>query len=127
MNDANLLKLAGVLAVLCGAIELYESLAFVEDIKAGAGNAARTILIHVIPIGIALGGLAMIMGRLIIGAGVVINGIGIQHCLIDIGGRHFIALGLGLAAVAVAMYVQRRRDIAGHRDVISERVTVLPT
>lgn len=110
--NSNLLKAAAILAAIGGLMELYQAVTFVEDIKRGGTNPVRGVLILVMPLVIVAGAVVLYLGRAIVGAGTVLAGTSLQHTLIDLGGRHFLAFGLALLAIFVAMYVQTQRDRA---------------
>jgi hypothetical protein len=110
MNESQILKLAAALGALCGLIELYEAITFVEDIKRGSTNVVRGVFIFILPLVIVAGAVGIFFRNIILGAGAIVVGLALQHYLIEIAGRHYLALALGLAAVFLAMSVQRRHD-----------------
>jgi hypothetical protein len=124
--NSNLIKAAAALVVVCGLLELYEAIAFVEDVKRGSTNVVRGVAIFVVPLMIVLAGTAIYFQRLIVGAGVGLLGISVQHVMIDILPRHYLPVALGVAGVVMAMYVQNQRDADEMKNVETERVTTLP-
>jgi hypothetical protein len=127
MNSTNMLKLAAVLGAICGLVELYEAATFVEDIRRGSTNVVRGVFIFIMPLVIVAGAVGVYFERVVIGAGTMLVGIGIQHYLIDMAPRHFIPVAIGLAGIFLAMYVQSRRDAEELKDVPREHITVLPS
>lgn len=124
--NANWIKIAAALAVICGLYELYEVFAYVEDIRRGPTNVVRGVAIYVLPFLIIAGGITIYFRRLVIGAGMAMLGISIQHVMIDITPRHWLPLALGVAGVVIAMAVQKQRDLEELKTVETEHVTVLP-
>jgi hypothetical protein len=111
MNDSQILKIAAALGVLCGLIELYEAITFVEDVRRGSTNVVRGVFIFILPVVIMAGAAGIYLGRIVPGAGAIVVALGLQHYLVEMAGRHYVAVALGLGAVFVSMYVQRRHDL----------------
>ena len=101
------LRVAGALAIICGALELYQTIAGTARIQHGGGGA-----VYVVPFFIAAGGILLAIDRLLLGIGFVLVGLGIQHFMVEITPSHYVAVIAGIASILLGIHVLRSRDQA---------------
>jgi hypothetical protein len=110
MTDKQLLTVAMACGIAAGLWELYQAITFVEDIRRGSTNVVRGVFIFVLPVLMIVAGIAIRYFDIVIGSGALMPLMGLQHYLIELQPRHFLALALALAATFAGMTVQRRHD-----------------
>lgn len=98
---------ATMLAVAGGLIELY--LVATSGARTGHVNAVGAVMVFVMPMVMIAGGVLLGRGNEVLGAGLVLVSIGIQHFMVEITKPYILPFGLAVLAIVLSIYAEQTK------------------